>query len=139
MGLVKEATMKPRTRALGSIGAAATVAGVVIALAVGGDSAATSGSGAPTTTVTSPVSMPMSPSSGMGSMMTDDPAAMAAWMANADMSQMHSAMHEMMRGAVPDDVLAACDQAHLAMPTATGDTTARTPAGHDAHHEGTGS
>lgn len=131
--------MQPRTRALGAIGAAATVAGVVFALAVGGNSAATSGSGAPTTTVSSAVSMPVSPSSGMGSMMTDDPAAMTAWMASADMSQMHWTMHEIMRGVVPDDVLAACDQAHLAMSSATGDTTTRNPAGHDAHHEGTGS
>lgn len=127
--------MKPRTRTLGAIGAAVVTAGLVLGLAFGGSSAA---SGTTPTTPTT-VSMPIGQMPGMGSMMTGDSNAMAAMMASADMSDMHSMMHQMMRGVVDDAVLAACDDAHAAM---AGSMTAMPEQGlaqHEAHHGWTGS
>lgn len=127
--------MKPRIRTLGAIGATMVVAGL-LGLAFGGNSAATSTTAATPTSV----STPMDQMPGMDSMMTGDTDAMAAMMGSADMSSMHSMMHQTMKGSVDDDVLAACDTAHASMAagsTAAIPTQAETP--HQAHHAGTGS
>jgi hypothetical protein len=139
MGLVKEETMKPRTRTLGAIGATVVTGGLVLGLAFGGNSAA----GSTTSTATTPPSvsmpMPMSQMPGMGSMMTGDSNAMAAMMSSADMSAMHSMMHQMMKGTVDDDILAACDTAHATMAGSMTTMLEQGQTQHDAHHGGTGS
>ena len=127
--------MKPRTRTIGAIGATLVTAGLLLGLAFGGNSAASN------TTPTTPtsVSMPTNQMPGMGSMMSGDPSGMGVMMGSADMSAMHSMMHQMMKGAVDDDVLAACDEAHATM---SGSMTTMPEEGqtqHDAHHGGTGS
>ena len=129
--------MKPRTRTLGAIGATMGTAGLVLGLAFGGNSAAD----ATTPTTPTPVSMPMNQMPDMGSMMTDGSTGMAAMMGSADMAdmaEMHAMMHQMLKGAVDDDVLAACDTAHATM----GDSMTTVPeqnTQHQAHHPGTGS
>ena len=129
--------MKPRTRTLGAIGATMGTAGLVLGLAFGGNSAAD----ATTPTTPTPVSMPMNQMPDMGSMMTDGSTEMAAMMGSADMAdmaEMHAMMHQMLKGAVDDDVLAACDTAHATM----GDSMTTMPeqnTQHQAHHPGTGS
>ena len=136
MALVKEETMKPHTRKLGVIGATVVTTGLVIGLAFASSSAATG------TTQTTPttVLMPMSQTPGMGSMMTGDSNGMGAMMGSADMSAMHTMMHQMMKGMVDDDVLAACDESHATM---AGSMTTIMPeqsqTQHEAHHGGTGS
>jgi hypothetical protein len=110
MVLVKEETMKPRTRTLAAIGATVVTAGLVIGLSFAGSSAAARTNQTTPTTV----SMPMDQMPEMGSMMTGDSNGMAAVMGSADMSSMHSAMHSTM---------------HSTMNSAM----------HDAHHAGTGS
>ncbi|HAN34190.1 MAG TPA: hypothetical protein DCQ52_01675 [Acidimicrobiaceae bacterium] len=135
MVLVKEATMKPRTRTLGALGAAVVTTGLVLGLAFAGNSAA---SGTDRTTPTT-VSMPMSQMPGMGSMMTGDSTGMATMMGSADMSAMHSMMHQMMKGTVDDDVLAQCDQAHAAMAGSMTTAPTQGQSNHEAHHGGTGS
>ena len=105
MVLVKEATMKPRTRTLGALGAAVVTTGLVLGLAFAGNSAA---SGTDRTTP-------------------------------ADMSAMHSMMHQMMKGTVDDDVLAQCDQAHAAMAGSMTTAPTQGQSNHEAHHGGTGS
>lgn len=134
MVLVKEETMKPRTRTLGAIGATVVTAGLVLGLAFGGNSAATN-----STPATTSVSMPMSQMPGMGSMMTDGPTGMGTMTGAGDMSAMHSMMHQMMKGTVDDEALAACDTAHAAM---TGSMTTMPEQGqtqHESHHGGTAS
>ena len=135
MVLVKEATMKPRTRTLGAIGAAVVTTGLVLGLAFAGNSAA---SGTDRTTPTT-VSMPMSQMPGMGSMMTGDSTGMATMMGSTDMSAMHSMMHQMMKGTVDDDVLAQCDKAHDAITGSATSTPDQGQTQHEAHHGGTGS
>lgn len=125
--------MKSRTRTIGAIGATLVTAGLLLGLAFGANSAASSTT--PTTTPTS-VSMPTNQMPGMGSMMSGDPSAMGV-MGSADMSAMHPMMHQMMKGAVDDDVLAACDEAHATM---SGSMTTMPEEGqtqHDAHHGAT--
>ena len=129
--------MKPRTRTLGAIGATMGTAGLVLGLAFGGNSAADA-----TTPVTpTAVPMPMNQVPDMGSMMTDGSTGMAAMMGSADMAdmaEMHAMMHQMLKGAVDDDVLAACATAHATM----GDSMTTMPeqnTQHQAHHPGTGS
>ena len=129
--------MNPRTRtigAIGAIGATVVTAGLLLGLAFGGNSAASS-----TTTPTTTVSMPMEQMPNMGSMMTGDMSEMAAMMGSADMSAMHSMMHQMMKGTVDDDVLAQCDQAHAAMAGSMTTMPAQGQSNHEAHHGGTGS
>ena len=129
--------MKPRTRTLGAIGATMGTAGLVLGLAFGGNSAAD----ATTPTTPTPVSMPMNQMPDMGSMMTDGSTEMAAMMGSAEMAEMHAMhamMHQMLKGAVDDDVLAACATAHAT----TGDSMTTMPeqnTQHQAHHPGTGS
>jgi len=135
MVLVKEATMKPRTRTLGAIGAAVVTAGLVLGLSFAGSSAAT---GADQTTPTT-VSMPMNQMPDMGSMMTGDYSGMATMMDSADMSALHSTMHQMMKGTVDDDVLAQCEQAHAAMSGSMTTAPGQGQSNHEAHHGGTGS
>ena len=127
--------MKPRTRTLGAIGATVVTAGLVLGLSFASSSAAT---GTDQTTPTT-VPMPMNQMPGMGSMMTGDDSAMAAMMGSADMSAMHSMMHQTMKGTVDDDVLAQCDQAHAAMAGSMTTTPTQGRSNHEAHHEGTGS
>ncbi|MBI4932746.1 MAG: hypothetical protein HY828_02635 [Actinobacteria bacterium] len=127
--------MKPRARTLGAVGTAAVTAGLVIGLSFAGSSTAT---GTDQTTRTT-VSMPMSQMPDMGSMTSGDQSGMVAMMGSADMSAMHSMMHQMMKGTVADAVLAQCDQAHAAM---AGSMLTRSTPGqslHESHHGGTGS
>ena len=116
--------MRTRTRTLGVIGATVVTAGLSVVLAFGGNSIATSNTTATSTTTTS-ASMPTSQMPNMDSMMT------------ADMSAMHSMMHQMMKGTVDDDVLAACDAAHAAMTDPTVTMPAQGGTQHEAHHPGT--
>jgi hypothetical protein len=127
--------MKPRTRTLGAIGATVGTAGLVLGLSFAGSSAATS------TTLTTPtmVSMPMNQMPDMGSMMTGDYSAMATMMGSADMSAMHSMMHQMMKGAIDDETLAQCDRAHATMAGSMTTAPEQSQTQHDAHHGGTGS
>ena len=136
MVLVKEDIMRTRTRTLGVIGATVVTAGLSVVLAFGGNSIATSNTTATSTTTTS-ASMPTSQMPGMDSMMTGDMDGMAAMMGSADMSAMHSMMHQMMKGTVDDDVLAACDAAHAAMTDPTVTMPAQGGTQHEAHHPGT--
>ena len=139
--------MRTRTRTLGAIGATVVTAGLVLGLALGGNSAATSATTATSDTATgdttdtadttTSVSMPMSNMPDMGSMMTGDMDDMAPMMGSADMSAMHQMMHQMMKGTVDDDVLAACDTAHAAMSDPTVTMPAERGSQHDAHHPGT--
>lgn len=124
--------MKPRTRTHGAIGATVVTAGLLLGLAAAGSSAAT---GTNQTTPTT-VSMPIDQMSDMGSMMTGDANEMTDIMGSADMSAMHSMMHEMMRGTVDDDVLAACDEAHASMAGSTTSMPEQGQTQHDAHHGG---
>ena len=135
MVLVKEDTMKPRTRTIGAIGATVVTAGLVLGLGFGGNSAATS----TTPTTPTPVSMPMSQMPDMVSMMDVDTNGMAARMGSADMSGMHSMTHQMMKGIVDDDVLAACDTAHATMTGSMTTMPEQAQPQHEAHHEGAGS
>ena len=127
--------MKPHTRKLGVIGATVVTTGLVIGLAFASSSAATG------TTQTTPttVLMPMSQTPGMGSMMAGDSNGMGAMMSSADMSAMHSRMHQMMKGIVDDDVLAACDEAHATMAGSMTTMPEQRQTQHEAHHAGTGS
>lgn len=127
--------MKPRTRTLGAIGATVVTAGLVLGLSFAGSSAAT---GTDQTTPTT-VSMPMNQMPDMGSMMTGDNSAMATMMGSADMSAMHSMMHQMMKGSINDEVLAECDKAHDAMTGSMTSTPDQGQTQHEAHHGGTGS
>ena len=131
----KEDTMKSRNRTLGAIGATVVTGGLVLGLAFGGNSAASSTTPSTTTTV----SMPMSQMPDMGSMMSGDMSEMAAMMGSADMTAMHSMMHQMMEGVVDDETLAACDTAHEAMAGSMTSMPAQDQAQHGAHHGTTGS
>lgn len=135
MVLVKEDTMKSRTRTLGAIGATVTIAGLVLGLSFGGNSAARS----TTSTAPTSVSMPMGQMPDMGSMMTGDSNGMGAMMGSADMSGMHSMMHQMMKGIVDDEVLAECDAAHAAMAGSMTTMPEQSQTQHESHHGGTGS
>ena len=127
--------MKPRTRTIGAIGATVVTAGLVLGLGFGGNSAATS------TTPATPTSesMPMNQIPDMGSMMDVDTNGMAARMGSADMSAMHTMMHQMMKDVIDDDVLAACDAAHATMTGSMTTTPEKAQPQHEAHHEGAGS
>jgi hypothetical protein len=127
--------MKPRTRTFGAIGATVVTAGLVLGLSFTGSSAAT---GTDQTTPTT-VSMPMNQMPDMGSMMTGDYSAMATMMGSADMSAMHSMMHQTMKGTIDDEVLAQCDKAHDAMTGSATSTPDQGQTQHEAHHGGTGS
>jgi len=135
MVFVKEDTMKSRTRTLGAIGATVVTAGLVLGLALGGNSAASSTT--PTTPTTDSIAMNQMP--GMDSMMTGESTEMAAMMGSADMSAMHSMMHQMMKGTVDDDILAACDEAHVTMAGSMTTMLVQGQRQHDEHHGGTGS
>jgi hypothetical protein len=135
MVLVKEETMKPRTRTLGAIGATVVTAGLVVGFAFGDNSAASSTTPATPTSV----SMPMNQMPDMGSMMTGDSNGMGTMMGSADMSVMHSMMHQMMKGTVDDEVLAACDTAHATMAGEMTTMPEQGQAQHESHHGGTGS
>lgn len=135
MVLVKEDTMKPQTRTIGAIGATVVTAGLVLGLAFGGNSAATSTTPATPTSV----SMPMSQMPDMGSMMDGDTNGMVAMMGSADMSAMHSMMHQMMKDIVDDDVLASCDTAHATMTDSMTTMPEQAQPQHAAHHEQAGS
>lgn len=143
MDLVKEETMKPRTRTLGAVGATIVTAGLVLGLALGGNSVASSS----TPETPPPVSMPMSQTpdtgsmmpSGMGSMMPGDMDEMAAMMGSVEMTAMHSMMHQMMEGVIDDETLAACDTAHEAMAGSMTSTPEQAEVPHGAHHGTTGS
>lgn len=135
MVLVKEDTMKPLTRTLGAIGAAVVAGGLLLGLASGGNSAATS----TTPAIPTSVSMPMNQMPGMDSMMNGDKNAMDAMMGSAEMSAMHSMMHQMMKGTVDDDVLAACDKAHATMTGSMTTTPEQSQTQHEAHHGENGS
>lgn len=127
--------MKPRTRTLCAIGATMVTAGLVLGLPFGGNAAATSTTSATPTSV----SMPMFQMPDMESMMTGDSNGMAAMMGSADMSAMRSTMHQMMKGAVDDDALAACDEAHATKADSMTTMPAQRQTQHEAHHGGTGS
>jgi hypothetical protein len=127
--------MKPRTRTLGAIGATVVTAGLALGLAFAGNSAAT---GTDQTTPTT-VSMPMNQMPDTGSIMTADNSAMATMMGSADMSAMHSMMHQMMKGTVDDEVLAQCDKAHDVVTDSAPSTPDQGQTQHEAHHGGTGS
>jgi hypothetical protein len=136
--------MKPRTRTLSAISATIATAGLVLGLAFGGSSAASSTTPSTPTTV----SMPGSQTPDMYSMMTGDMNAMmtgdmnsmmTAMMGSADMSAMHSTMHQMLEGTVDDDVLAACDTAHEAMADSMTAMSDQGDPQHGAHHGVTGS
>lgn len=135
MVLVEEETMKPRTRTLGAIGATVVTAGLVLGLAFGGNSAASRTTPATPTSV----SMPMSQMPGMDSMMAGDSNGMGAMMGSADMSAMHSMMHQMMKGIVDDDALAACDTAHATMAGSMTTMPEQSQTQHESHHGGAGS
>lgn len=146
MVLVKEATMKPRTRTLGAIGAAVVTTGLVLGLAFAGSSAASGTDRTAPTTVSMPMSempemgsMMTGDSTGMAAMITGDSTGMATMVGSTDMSAMHSMMHQLMKGTVDDDVLAQCDQAHAAMAGSMTTTPAQGQSNHEAHHGGTGS
>ena len=127
--------MKPRTRTLGAVGATIVTAGLVLGLAFGGNSAASS-----TTPETPPtVSMPMSQMPDMDSTMPGDMDEMAAMMGSVDMTAMHSMMHQMMEGVIDDETLAACDAAHESMAGSMTSTPEQAEAQHGAHHGTTGS
>lgn len=130
MDLVKEGTMKPRIRTLGAVGATIVTAGLVLGLAFGGNSAASSTTPEPPPTV----SMPMSQMLDMDSTMPGAMDEMAAMMGSVDMTAMHSMMHQMMEGVIDDETLAACDTAHEAV---AGPEQAE--AQHGAHHGTNGS
>ena len=127
--------MKPRTRTLGAVGATVVTAGLVIGLAFANSSAAISTN---QTTPTS-VSMPVGQMPDMDSMMTGDSNGMGAMMGSADMSAMHSMMHQIMKGIVDDDVFAACDEAHATMAGSMTTMPEQSQTQHEAHHGGTGS
>ncbi len=125
--------MKPQIRTLGVIGATVVTAGLALGLSFTGSSAATG-----TNQTTPPtISMPMSQMPDMDSMMTGDHSGMAAMMGSADMSAMHSMMHEMMRGTIDDEHRAQCDEAHAAMTGAMTTAPAQGQSQHEAHHDGT--
>jgi hypothetical protein len=127
--------MKSRNRTLGAIGATVVTAGLVLGLAFGGNSAASSTTPSTPTTV----SMPTSQMPDMGSMMAGEMDEMAAMMGSADMTAMHSTMHQMMEGVVDDETLAACDTAHDAMAGSMTSMPEQDQAQHGAHHGTTGS
>lgn len=127
--------MNARNRTLGAIGATVATAGLVLGVSFAGSSAANGRN----MTTPSMFSMPMSRMPGMGSMMTGDMNEMAAMMGSAEMSAMHSMMHRMMNGAVDDEVLAQCDEAHDAMVGSPMSTAEQGRTQHEAHHGGTGS
>lgn len=127
--------MQSRTRTLGAIGTVVVTTGLVLGLAFAGSSAAPGNNQTTPTTV----SMPMSQMPDMGSMMTGDQNGMAAMMRSADMSAMHSMMHQMMQGTVDDEALALCDKAHDAMAGSMTRAPDYWQTQHEAHHEGTGS
>ena len=116
--------MKTTPGRIGVIAGSVAAAGLVIGLAFSAGAASATGDGPP---VTSVPTMPMNQMMGSG-----------------DMTAMHQTMHAMMRGSVPDSVLAACDNAHASMPAGmmpmmTADTTATAEMDHRAHHPGSGS
>jgi hypothetical protein len=146
MVFVKEATMKPRTRTLSAVSATIATAGLVLGLAFGGSSAASNTTPSTTTTVSTPRSqmpgmdsmmtgdMDSMMTGGTDSMMTGDMNEMTSMMGPADMSAMHSTMHQMMEGIVDDDVLAACDTAHEEMADSMTAMSDQGDPQHGAHH-----
>ena len=60
-------------------------------------------------------------------------------MGSGDITAMHKMMHTMMRGSVPEEVLAACNEAHANMTTGSVNTTGTGSVDHTAHHMGSGS
>ena len=111
--------MKTSTRTFAIIVATAASASLLTGLAVSGSSSA-----APNTPTPSTLSMPTS-GNDVGSMM-----------GGIDMTAMHTRMHEVMKGTVAADVLAACAKAHDSMMSGatsmpTGDSSV-----HASHHAG---
>jgi hypothetical protein len=127
--------MKTNKGKIGAIAATVTAAGLVIGLtfSTGGATAT-----ADTPTTNSAPTMPMGQIADMGSMM-DGTMDMGSMMGSGDITAMHQMMHTMMRGSVPDTVLAACDTAHTAMMTGTAGTPSTGSVDHTAHHMGSGS
>jgi hypothetical protein len=133
--------MKLRTRTLGVIGAAVVTTGLVLGLSFAGSSAATGTDQTAPTTVRMPIGqMPeMGEMPAMGSMMGGDHGGMAAMMGSADMTAMHSMMHQMMEGTIDDEALAECDNAHDSMAGSMTSRSEQDQALHGAHHGSTGS
>ena len=80
----------------------------------------------PTTSITMPEDMT--------SMM--DGNGMATMMNATGMDAMHTAMHRALGGKVPADVLAACDEAHTSMSSASATSMIDAASNHAAHHPG---
>ena len=108
--------MKTRIRILVVIATAAS-ASLLTGLALGGNSSAT-----PNTPTSSTYSMAMS-GNDMGSMM-----------GGIDMTAMHTAMHQTMKGVVANDVLATCDKAHDSMTSSTETMPMSDTSAHASHH-----
>ena len=125
--------MRTNTWRTGVVAAAVGAAGLVAGLAFASTSAAQSGDMPITTnSVVAPMDQMMGDSHDMGSMM-------GSMMGSGDMTAMHQMMHTMMRGSVPEEVLAACNEAHANMTTGSVDTTGTGSVDHTAHHMGSGS
>ena len=111
--------MKIRTRSLAVIVATAASASLLTGLALSGNSSAEPNTPTPLT-----VSMPMSGND------------MASMMGGIDMTAMHTAMHEVMKGTVAADVLAACDTAHDSMTAGATNVPMGDTSTHASHHPG---
>lgn len=116
--------MKTNTGRIGAVAGSVAATGLVLGLAFS--------AGAASATVDSPPT-PSAPTMAMNQMM-----------GSGDMTAMHQVMHTVMRGSVPDSVLAACDNAHASMPAGMmvgmmAGTTATGEMDHRAHHTGSGS
>lgn len=127
--------MKTRNRIVAAGLTAVAVAGLTVGVAVAADSS--TGRTGPTSTTNMPMGS-MDPATMADGSMMDDMSSMAGMMGGSDMGAMHDAMHAMMRGAMPDAALAACDQAHVAMTEVTTPSTngPATSIDHAAHHTG---
>jgi hypothetical protein len=141
MVLVEEATMNHGVRTA-AVGAALLTAGLAAGLAIESP-AATATERAPTPPTA--VAMPTAHIAGLDQMMNGDMSGtdhVGSMMGGANMTAMHTAMHEQMAGVVDADVLAACDTAHgqmAGMTSGDASTAAMQEATHAAHHEEIGS
>jgi hypothetical protein len=120
---------------LGAVGAAA----LTIGLGVGATLDA-SGDSTPPTPTGSTITMDamgdthMNGDAAMSSMMNGS--GMTSMMGADGMAAMHTAMHEALGDSVPADVLAACDELHVSMTSASASSSTDAASDHAAHHAG---
>jgi hypothetical protein len=119
----------------GAVGAAA----LTIGLGVGATLDA-SGDSTPPTPTGSTITMDamgdthMNGDAAMSSMMNGS--GMTSMMGADGMAAMHTAMHEAFGDSVPADVLAACDELHVSMTSASASSSTDVASDHAAHHAG---